>query len=64
MTDAPRSQEPGLRPFSEMPRSGLVSAVRTFLSTGAGRVDMLSPARCYERARRGGRCRSAARSAW
>ena len=39
MTDAPRA---GLRPFSQVPRGGLMSVLRTFLSTGAGRVDMLS----------------------
>jgi cytochrome P450 len=42
MSDASRSRDPALRPFSEIPRSGLLSAVRMFLSTGAGRVDMLS----------------------
>src|SRR5262247_3308059 len=31
-----------LKPFSEIPRGGLMSMLRTMLSTGAGRVDMLS----------------------
>jgi len=30
------------KPFSEIPRSGVLGALRTFLSTSSGRVDMLS----------------------
>lgn len=37
-----RSPDPALKPFSEIPRGGLMSVLRTMLSTGAGRVDMLS----------------------
>ena len=37
-----RSPDPPLKPFSEIPRGGLMSVLRTMLSTGAGRVDMLS----------------------
>jgi cytochrome P450 len=37
-----RSPDPPLRPFSEIPRGGIMSVLRTMLSTGAGRVDMLT----------------------
>jgi cytochrome P450 len=37
-----RSPDLTVKPFSEIPRGGLMSVLRTMLSTGAGRVDMLS----------------------
>jgi cytochrome P450 len=49
MTD-PGGAATTLRPFSEIPRSGIATAVRMMLSIGAGRVDMLSNLRgLYER---------------
>jgi cytochrome P450 len=37
-----RRPDGAVRPFSDIPRSGVLGALRTFVSTSSGRVDMLS----------------------